>query len=114
MAVNLNKLQRKAEQQQQRQEGGAVLSDERPFVVHSRTKITLSPLAKEWAEYHGMSLAEMGRYLIDRHYAEDDGQLGETFPGFEPSEEPAGPEVSYPDLLDPSSPEGGITFPGFE
>ena len=39
---------------------------EKPFVIHSATKITLSPLAKELAREHGMTLTEMARHLLQQ------------------------------------------------
>jgi hypothetical protein len=40
------------------------MDDEQPFVIHSATKITLSPLAKEWAAQYGMTLEEMAKHLL--------------------------------------------------
>jgi hypothetical protein len=39
---------------------------DKPYTVHSPTKITLSAEAKFWAEQHGMTLAEMGHYLSNK------------------------------------------------
>jgi len=48
------------------------MADDRPFVVHSATRITLSPTAREWAREWGMSDIEMARHLLARHQLGDD------------------------------------------
>jgi hypothetical protein len=48
--------------------------EDKPYTVHSPTKITLSPEAKYWAEQHGLSLEEMARYLLVRDKLEGDEQ----------------------------------------
>jgi hypothetical protein len=44
------------------------MADELPYTVHSKTKITLHPEAKFWAEEHGLSLEEMARHLLAQHH----------------------------------------------
>jgi hypothetical protein len=57
-----------------RAEGGAVDGmGDKLFVIHSDTKITLSPLAKEMARMHGMTLAELGQHLIQQHKLQQAG-----------------------------------------
>jgi len=36
----------------------------KPYEILSPTKIRLGPEAKDWAKEHGMTLQEMGRYLL--------------------------------------------------
>ena len=48
-------------------------SDDPPFTIHSPTKITLSPTAKEWAQYHGMTLEEMARFLLRQEQQRQSG-----------------------------------------
>ena len=43
---------------------------DKPYKIHSETRITLSPLAIELARDHGMSLTEMARHLLNQHFAE--------------------------------------------
>jgi hypothetical protein len=50
------------------------MSDEKPYTVHSDTKITLSPLAKEMAKMHGMTELEMAKHLLNQHRLEQAGQ----------------------------------------
>jgi hypothetical protein len=40
------------------------MTDDRPYEVLSPTKIRLGPEAKFWAREHGLSLAEMAKYLL--------------------------------------------------
>jgi hypothetical protein len=41
-------------------------SSDQPFTIHSPTKITLSPTAQRQAREYGMTLAEFGKYLLQR------------------------------------------------
>lgn len=41
--------------------------DEKPYTVHSDSKITLSPMAREMAKMHGMTEAELARHLLNQH-----------------------------------------------
>jgi hypothetical protein len=50
------------------------MDSEKPYTIHSGTRITLSPLAKEMAAEHGMSLEEMARYLLNREKLREDGE----------------------------------------
>jgi hypothetical protein len=52
--------------------------DDRPFVVESPTKIKLGPEAKYWAEQHGVTLTEMGRYLLQQHATQQAAQESES------------------------------------
>jgi hypothetical protein len=47
------------------------MADEKPYTIHSPTKITLSPDARFWAKEHGMSLEEMARYLLNQDKLKD-------------------------------------------
>lgn len=47
--------------------------DAPPFVVHSDTRITLSPLAIEVAKQNGMSPLEMARHLLQQHRLREAG-----------------------------------------
>ena len=38
--------------------------DDKPFTIHSDTRITLGPVAREMAKMHGMSEIEMARHLL--------------------------------------------------
>jgi hypothetical protein len=53
------------------------MTDDRPFEVLSRTKIRLGPVAKQFAKDYGLTLTDMARYLIDRHYNGDDTVHGQ-------------------------------------
>lgn len=46
---------------------------EQPYVIHSATKITLSPLAREMAKMHGMSEEALGRFLLQQHRLQQAG-----------------------------------------
>jgi hypothetical protein len=48
------------------------MPDDRPYVVHSATKITLGPDARGWAKEWGMTDVQMAKWLLDRHQAGDD------------------------------------------
>jgi hypothetical protein len=48
-------------------------SDDPPFTIHSPTKITLTPTAKEWAQQHGMTLEEMARFLLRQEQQRQSG-----------------------------------------
>jgi hypothetical protein len=47
------------------------MDDDLPFVIESPTRIKLSPEAKFWAEEHGMTLNEMGKYLLNKERLEE-------------------------------------------
>jgi hypothetical protein len=51
------------------------MMDDRPYTIHSDTRITLSPLAKEMARMHGMSLTEMARHLLAQEKLKADGRV---------------------------------------
>jgi len=51
------------------------MDDDRPFTIHSDTKITLSPTAKEWAQQWQMSLNEMGKFLLQQERLRQQGLL---------------------------------------
>jgi hypothetical protein len=48
-------------------------SSDQPFTIHSPTKITLSPVAKEWAQQHGMTLEDMARFLLRQEQQRQSG-----------------------------------------
>jgi hypothetical protein len=41
--------------------------DDKRFTIHSDTKVRLYPIAKEWAQEHGMTLEQFARHLLDQH-----------------------------------------------
>jgi hypothetical protein len=43
------------------------------FVIHSDTKITLGPEAREMAKMHGLSEAQLGRHLLNQHKLQQAG-----------------------------------------
>lgn len=49
--------------------------DDSPFTIHSDTKITLGPTAKEWAQEWGMSLDELGKHLLQQERLRQQGLL---------------------------------------
>jgi hypothetical protein len=49
------------------------MADEPPYVVHSPTKIRLSPLAQEMAKQNGMSLVDMAKHLLKQHAQREAG-----------------------------------------
>jgi len=48
---------------------------QKPYIVHSKTRITLTPMAKEIAQMHGMTLQEMAKHLLNQHRVEQAGQI---------------------------------------
>jgi hypothetical protein len=50
------------------------MDNEKPYTVHSETKITLSQDAKFWAKEHGLSLNEMAQYLLNREKLRENGE----------------------------------------
>jgi hypothetical protein len=51
----------------------ATPDDDAPYVVHSPTKIRLSPLAIELAKQQGMSLTQMAKHLLQQHRQREAG-----------------------------------------
>jgi hypothetical protein len=51
------------------------MASDNPFKVHSPTKITLSPTAREWARTWKMTDREMAEWLLAKHEAGDDVPL---------------------------------------
>jgi hypothetical protein len=52
------------------------MTDDRLYEVLSPTKIKLGPEAKYWAEQNdGMTLAEMARYLLQQHEAQQEDRV---------------------------------------
>jgi hypothetical protein len=51
------------------------MDDSEPYVIESPTKIRLGPVAKHWAQEHGMTLVQMARWLLT---AEAQRQAGTT------------------------------------
>jgi hypothetical protein len=51
------------------------MDDDKPYIIHSATKITLSSLAKEMARMHGMSEVEMARHLLQQDQLQDAGMI---------------------------------------
>ncbi len=58
------------------------MTDDRPYVVESPTRIKLRPEAKYWAEQHGLSLEAMARYLLRQH-AQQQEEAGPQLPPFD-------------------------------
>ena len=48
------------------------MPDDRPFVVHSDTRITLRRDALDWAKEWGWSDIQMAKWLLARHQAGED------------------------------------------
>ena len=48
------------------------MADDRPFVVHSDSKITLKADALDWAKEWGWSDVQMAKWLLARHKAAED------------------------------------------
>jgi hypothetical protein len=40
------------------------MDDSEPYVIESPTKVRLGPVAKQWAQEHGMTLTQMARWLL--------------------------------------------------
>jgi len=57
------------------------------YVVHSPTKITLTPTAKAIAQMHGMNLTTMARYLLKQHFGEYEYAEGGAVPDDETYED---------------------------
>jgi hypothetical protein len=51
------------------------MDDDKPYIIHSATKITLSSLAKEMARMHGMSEVEMARHLLQQDQLKESGMV---------------------------------------
>jgi hypothetical protein len=51
------------------------MDDERPFVIHSESKITLKPEARELARLHGMTEVEFAQHLLQQHRLQDEGLI---------------------------------------
>ena len=43
------------------------MDDDKPYIIHSATKITLTPIAREMAKMHGMTEIEMAQHLLQQH-----------------------------------------------
>ena len=55
--------------------------DDQPFKVQSPTRVTLSPVAREWARAWGMTETEMAKHLLEQERlrtAGDTQQAGEN------------------------------------
>jgi hypothetical protein len=51
------------------------MDDDRPYVIHSPTKITLKPMAREMCKMHGMSEEQMARHLLQQHKLQESGLI---------------------------------------
>ena len=49
------------------------MPDDKPFTIHSDTRITLGPVAREMAKMHGMSEIEMAKHLLQQHALQQAG-----------------------------------------
>jgi hypothetical protein len=57
------------------------MTDDRPFVIQSPTRIRLMPTAREMAKLHGMSEEELARHLLRQEELRKTGltqQVGES------------------------------------
>jgi hypothetical protein len=45
----------------------------KPFVIHSDSKITLGPEARDMCRFHGMSEKDMARHLLNQHKRQQAG-----------------------------------------
>jgi hypothetical protein len=52
------------------------MDDDLPYVIESPTRIKLSPEAKFWAAEHGLTLEQLGRYLLNKEKLREEN--GET------------------------------------
>jgi hypothetical protein len=50
-------------------------TNDMPFEIISPTKIKLGPVAKQWAQAHGMTLTEMARWLLNQDTQRQAGQI---------------------------------------
>jgi hypothetical protein len=50
------------------------MDDEQPYVIHSATRITLSPMAREMAKMHGMTEVQLARHLLDQDRLRREGE----------------------------------------
>jgi hypothetical protein len=46
---------------------------DKPFTIHSNSRITLSPLAREMARMHNMTEAELAQHLLQQHRLQQAG-----------------------------------------
>jgi hypothetical protein len=51
------------------------MEDDKPYIIHSATKITLMPIARDMAKMHGMSETEMAQHLLQQHALQDAGMV---------------------------------------
>jgi hypothetical protein len=51
------------------------MDDDKPYTVHSDTRITLGPAARELCKLHGMSERDMAKHLLNQHRLEQAGQI---------------------------------------
>jgi len=49
--------------------------DDKPYTIHSDTRITLSQAARELCKLHGMTEEQMARHLLNQHRLEQAGQI---------------------------------------
>jgi hypothetical protein len=45
-----------------------------PYTIHSETRVTLSPLAKEMATMHGMTFVELAKHILVQERLRNSGQ----------------------------------------
>ena len=48
---------------------------EKPYTIHSDTRITLSPTARELCKLQNISERDMARHLLNQHRLEQAGQI---------------------------------------
>jgi len=42
------------------------MNDDQPFKIHSATKVTLSPIARQWAREFNMTEVDMAKHLLQQ------------------------------------------------
>ena len=42
------------------------MDDSEPYVIESPTRVRLGPVAKHWAQEHGMTLVQMARHILEQ------------------------------------------------
>lgn len=50
------------------------MGDDRPYVIHSATKITLSALARELARENGMTDVQMAKHILEQENLRASGE----------------------------------------
>jgi hypothetical protein len=51
------------------------MDDDKPYTIHSDTRVTLSPAARELCKLQGISERDMARHLLNQARLEQAGQI---------------------------------------